>query len=166
MDIEKNLIWAVVYFGISLILYLWAVSAHHDFRMRNKLSSKKFMKRRCEYLWGEEIYWSDNERYIAKEVYIRKGNLLGKRYHKESVKTIMVLSGGLRINAERGGESHDIILHLGEAYEIYPGTRYSILALDGSRYIEISSYSINDNHLCNREKYDRQGHRNLSREND
>lgn len=167
MDSLENLIWACLYFGVSGILWIWAFRGYIEHERRRKIFSKKKVElKKREFLWGWEYSCGENKRYLVKHIFLKKRSLLGRRYHKESIITIWVISGSLHINAEREGESHDIILHSWEAYEIYPWTRYFISAVTDARYMEISSYSNNDNHLCSREKYDRQGHRNISRKDD
>lgn len=166
MGNEANLGWVIIYFAFSVLLYIWAAKAYFDYVSKARLFSKKISIKKQNFLWGEERQWTNNKKYIAKHVFLKRRSLLAKKYHKETIKTIFIVSGKLHLYAEKGSTFHDIILHPEEAYEIYPETHYLISAVTDARYIEISSYSINDNHSCNKEKHDRQRHRNSTRKYD
>lgn len=146
MRADTGLGWYLVYFILGILFYIYILKIYFNYLKNNKLLSRKIPITKEKFLWGEEEYWSNNKKYIAKNVFLNKKSIIAKKYHKNTIKTIFVISGKLQLFAEKGFSSHDIILYPGEVYEIYPETQYSISAITSVRYIEISSYEINDNY--------------------
>lgn len=161
-----NIAWILFYFILGIIFYIYIFKIYFDYLNKNNFFSKKVSIRKEKFLWGEEDCWTNNKKYIAKNIFLKKRSVIARKYHKNTVKTVFVISGSLHLYVEKSDKSHDIILHPEDAYEIYPETIYIISAITNVKYIEVSSYTINDTYTCKKDANDRQRHRNFTRKYD
>jgi len=157
--------WFGTYFILGIIFYLYFIRFYFYFLNKNKFLCKKIKIKEEKFLWGEENCWTNNRIYIAKNVFLKKNSLFNKSFHKNTIKTLFVVSGKMDIFVKKGNSSHIVTLLPKEAYEVYPETIYSISALTDVNYIEVSSNVNNDTYSCKKEKNDRQRYRDFTRKN-
>ena len=86
--------------------------------------------------WGHEIIWSNAKKFIAKKLFIRKGETLTEQSHFQTEKTILVESGLLTLIT--GGRERVMIP--GDCWNIRPGMTYQMDAPEGEVVLfEVSS---------------------------
>lgn len=96
--------------------------------------------------WGEEIWFADNDRYVAKFVYIVANKRLSLQYHKKKRKTLYLLDGHLLINL--GNKEYEI--NSAETpddervIDIVPNTIHRLKALADTTLLEVSSPETED----------------------
>jgi|TARA_R110000796_G_scaffold44505_6_gene108501 mannose-6-phosphate isomerase len=99
------------------------------------------MSRRIEKPWGYEEIWAETDSYVAKKIFIKKGNRLSSQYHKIKEETIYVLEGNLRLQFEE----HARLMILGETYHIKPGTIHRFCAdRNDVTLMEVSTPHLDD----------------------
>ena len=98
--------------------------------------------------WGQEIYWAPvgfGAKYAGKVLCIEAGSSLGKQYHKVKTRSILILSGKLKIEiTDNEGVPMYYYLDEGEAFHIEPMTIYQMTAFKDTQIIEMSTPELDD----------------------
>ena len=98
--------------------------------------------------WGHEIRFAQNDKYLGKILYIKKGCRLSRQYHEHKDETIFVNHGILIL--ELGDPSAETFqrktLEYGERFRILPGVIHRFCAPDDApvTLIEVSTPEIDD----------------------
>ena len=85
--------------------------------------------------WGHEIRFAQNDKYLGKILYIKKGCRLSRQYHEHKDETIFVNHGILIL--ELGDPSAETFqrktLGYGERFRILPGVIHRFCAPDDAQ---------------------------------
>jgi mannose-6-phosphate isomerase-like protein (cupin superfamily) len=98
--------------------------------------------------WGHEIRFAQNDKYLGKILYIKKGHRLSRQYHELKDETIFVQHGTLilELGSPDVSSFERKILGYGERFRILPGVIHRFCAPDDSpvTLIEVSTPEIDD----------------------
>jgi mannose-6-phosphate isomerase-like protein (cupin superfamily) len=95
--------------------------------------------------WGHELLWAQTERYVGKILHIKRGEALSLQYHRVKQETIMVLSGRIALEHFRDGEPpRTTELLPRQPFQIDPGLRHRMTALEDTDILEVSTPEIDD----------------------
>jgi mannose-6-phosphate isomerase-like protein (cupin superfamily) len=95
--------------------------------------------------WGHETIWAHTDRYVGKILHVRAGESLSLQYHQKKEETIRILSGLLRLEVGREGESlRAVELRPGDGWHIVPGLRHRMTALEDTDVLEVSTPELDD----------------------
>ena len=98
--------------------------------------------------WGHEIRFAQNEKYLGKILFIRKGQRLSRQYHELKDETIFVQHGTLILELGSPDVSSFVrkTLHYGDRFRILPGVIHRFCAPDDApvTLIEVSTPEIDD----------------------
>ena len=98
--------------------------------------------------WGHEIRFAQNEKYLGKILFIRKGQRLSRQYHELKDETIFVQHGTLilELGSPGVGSFETKTLHYGERFRILPGVihRFCAPSETSVTLIEVSTPEIDD----------------------
>lgn len=95
--------------------------------------------------WGKEDWIHNDERYCGKVLTLFRHKYMSYHYHKKKHETFYLLSGKVFVTL---GDLQDeffriptkmFIMYPGEVLEIPPNTPHSVLALDDSAIMEVST---------------------------
>ncbi len=88
--------------------------------------------------WGYEKIVVDNEKYLVKELYLKKGFKTSLHYHPNKDESMHILSGEGYIEYTDNGKSTDPASK-GKVIRIKPNTKHSIVATSNLRIFEYST---------------------------
>ena len=113
---------------------------------------------RVEKPWGYELHWAKTERYVGKILHINKGHALSLQYHNRKDETVMVWSGKLLYEIDRGAGAglEKIELGPGERIHVPPTTIHRMTALEDTDVFEVSTPELDDV-VRLEDRYGRQG---------
>jgi len=98
--------------------------------------------------WGHEIRFAQNDKYLGKILYIKKGHRLSRQYHEFKDETIFVHHGTLILELGCPGVSsfESRTLNYGERFRILPGVIHRFCAPSDTSVtlIEVSTPEIDD----------------------
>ena len=95
--------------------------------------------------WGHETIWAVTDRYVGKILHVRAGESLSLQYHQKKEETIRILSGLLRLEVGREGESlRAVELRPGDGWHIVPGLRHRMTAVEDTDVLEVSTPELDD----------------------
>jgi mannose-6-phosphate isomerase-like protein (cupin superfamily) len=95
--------------------------------------------------WGYEKIWAENERYVGKTLFVRKGERLSLQLHRVKDETIYIVRGQLRLTLEGDdGELEYYELRPGEARRIPPGRRHRFQGIEDCELVEVSTPELDD----------------------
>ena len=98
--------------------------------------------------WGHEIRFAQNDKYLGKILYIKKGRRLSRQYHVLKDETIFVQQGVLTLELGSPDVSsfETKTLHYGDRFRILPGVihRFCAPADAPVTLIEVSTPEIDD----------------------
>ena len=98
--------------------------------------------------WGHEIRFAQNEKYLGKILFIRKGQRLSRQYHELKDETIFVQHGTLilELGSPDVSSFETKTLHYGDRFRILPGVIHRFCAPDDApvTLIEVSTPEIDD----------------------
>lgn len=95
--------------------------------------------------WGHELWWAQNDDYVAKVLHIKQGHSLSLQYHQEKRETFMLISGAITIEFfEEGQTPQTIKLGLRTPFHVEPGLRHRMTADADSELVEVSTPQVND----------------------
>ena len=101
--------------------------------------------RSIEKPWGNELIWTNNEKYVAKILTIMPGQKLSRKYHREKDETIYVMQGTLVLEIGYEDDMIRMICHTGYSRRIMPGEIHRFAApSSGCVLIEVSSPELDD----------------------
>ncbi len=90
--------------------------------------------------WGEELIWTQTERYVGKVITIEAGRRLSLQYHEQKDESILIISGRLRLYLEGDdGVIGSVELGPGDHRRIAVGRRHRFEAIDRTELVEVSS---------------------------
>jgi mannose-6-phosphate isomerase len=99
---------------------------------------------RVEKPWGYELHWAKTDRYVGKILHIDKGHALSLQYHNQKDETVMVWSGKLLYEIDRGNGLEQIELGPGQRIHVSPKTIHRMTALEDTDVFEVSTPEIDD----------------------
>jgi mannose-6-phosphate isomerase-like protein (cupin superfamily) len=98
--------------------------------------------------WGHEIRFAQNDKYLGKILYIKKGHRLSRQYHELKDETIFVQHGTLilELGSPDVSSFETKTLNYGERFRILPGVIHRFCAPDDApvTLIEVSTPEIDD----------------------
>lgn len=100
--------------------------------------------------WGEELIWTNTDKYIGKLLIIKLGEELSLQYHEKKTETLLVLDGKLEVTYGQPGMLGTYTLTKGDTIHLEPGTvhKFKAIGTDENQVdvllIEVSSYFPND----------------------
>ena len=98
--------------------------------------------------WGHEIRFAQNEKYLGKILFIRKGQRLSRQYHELKDETIFVQHGTLilELGSPDVSSFETKTLNYGDRFRILPGVIHRFCAPDDApvTLIEVSTPEIDD----------------------
>lgn len=98
--------------------------------------------------WGHEIRFAQNQKYLGKILFIKKGHRLSRQYHELKDETIFVQRGTLILELGLPDVSsfERKTLGYGERFRILPGVIHRFCAPDDApvTLIEVSTPEIDD----------------------
>jgi mannose-6-phosphate isomerase-like protein (cupin superfamily) len=98
--------------------------------------------------WGHEIRFAQNDKYLGKILYIKKGHRLSRQYHELKDETIFVQHGTLilELGSPDVSSFERKILGYGERFRILPGVIHRFCSSDDGpvTLIEVSTPEIDD----------------------
>ena len=68
---------------------------------------------RVEKPWGYELHWAKTDRYVGKILHIQAGHALSLQFHRKKDETILLWSGRMRFEIDRGGGRQHLDLEPG-----------------------------------------------------
>ena len=92
--------------------------------------------------WGYELWLHNDENYCGKVLHFNKGKGCSFHYHKLKTETFYLQSGLMLIKHSQGDnmrEAQETILSPGDVFEVPPGLRHRMIALEDSELIEFST---------------------------
>ena len=99
---------------------------------------------RVEKPWGYELHWAKTDRYVGKILHIDKGHALSLQYHNMKDETVMVWSGKLLYEIDRGAGLEKIELGPGQRIHVSPKTIHRMTALEDTDVFEVSTPELDD----------------------
>jgi quercetin dioxygenase-like cupin family protein len=99
---------------------------------------------RVEKPWGYELRWAKTDRYVGKIIHVNAGHALSLQYHNVKDETILLWSGKLLFEIDRGSGLEARELAPGEKVHITPGTIHRMTAIEDSDIFEVSTPELYD----------------------
>ncbi|MFL5276974.1 MAG: cupin domain-containing protein [Myxococcales bacterium] len=100
---------------------------------------------RVEKPWGHELIWARTDRYVGKILHVCAGQALSLQYHERKDETIHVLTGTVRFQTGREGETlGERMLEPGESFRIRPLTLHRMIAITDCDILEASTPELDD----------------------
>jgi mannose-6-phosphate isomerase-like protein (cupin superfamily) len=94
--------------------------------------------------WGHELHWALTDRYVGKVLHVKAGHALSLQYHERKDETILLWSGRILMEVQKGGTLTGYEMKPGERLHITPGTVHRMTALEDSDIIEVSTPELDD----------------------
>ena len=106
--------------------------------------SKKEMK--INKPWGWERWISVNEKYVMKQLFMKKGNRCSLQYHEKKHETLYMQEGEMKmtIGTIDNPRKNEVILKPDEHYIIEPFTVHQCEAVTDILYLEASTPELED----------------------
>lgn len=95
--------------------------------------------------WGHEVIIEQNENYVLKELYMKKGNCCSLQYHEFKKETFYLVKGKLKFTS--GSDINSLkeeIINPGESLTIDPLVIHRMEAIEDSLYLEASTNFLDD----------------------
>jgi mannose-6-phosphate isomerase len=95
--------------------------------------------------WGYELLWAWGSRYAAKILHIEAGRRLSLQLHRVKEETLLLVRGRLVMELEGpdgGMERHEALP--GRVFQIPPGRKHRLAALETCDVLEASSPELED----------------------
>ncbi len=109
------------------------------------MSAADYEPKRVEKPWGHEIWWAATDAYAGKILAVNAGQQLSLQLHRRKDESSYLLSGRLRLTR---GPSEDELeereIGPGTAWRNQPGEVHTILALEDSVVLEVSTPDLDD----------------------
>lgn len=99
---------------------------------------------RVEKPWGYELRWAETAQYVGKVIHITKGHALSLQYHEEKEETILLWSGRLKFEIQRGDERTEFEMQPGERVHVTPRTVHRMTAVEDCDVFEVSTPQLDD----------------------
>jgi len=90
--------------------------------------------------WGYEIWFAEEEKYVGKLLFVKRGERLSLQYHEVKDETLYILSGlaEFYINDELN------VMVTGDSIHLPPLTKHRIKAIHDTFIIEVSTPEVDD----------------------
>ena len=103
------------------------------------------MIRQVKKPWGHEEIWAENDAYVGKILFIKKGHRLSLQHHVVKLETIRVTQGIMCLELEdENGMINKIELSPGDVCDILPGRKHRMSAITDCEVFEVSTPHLND----------------------
>ena len=93
--------------------------------------------------WGWEKIVEQNNKYVVKELFMKKDHCCSRQYHEYKTETIYVLQGKLKISIGNG-EPKNKIYNATDRVTIYPQTIHRMYGETDCLYLECSTTELDD----------------------
>lgn len=90
--------------------------------------------------WGHEVWFAENDKYAGKILHINKGFRLSLQYHKVKHETLYISTGKCKMTIN----DRIVLAGPGECFEIKPGTKHRIEAINECEIFEVSTSQLDD----------------------
>ncbi|HVU05310.1 MAG TPA: cupin domain-containing protein [Polyangiaceae bacterium] len=100
--------------------------------------------RRVEKPWGHELIWAETDRYVAKMLFVAKGQRLSRQYHRKKDETFFVETGELTLEIGQAPSIQTLELKPGDSFHCPPGTVHRMVGKTDVRVFEVSTPEIDD----------------------
>jgi mannose-6-phosphate isomerase-like protein (cupin superfamily) len=94
--------------------------------------------------WGYELHWAKTDRYVGKVLHVDAGQALSLQYHNLKDETIMLWSGRLRFEIQRGDQTEEFEMTPGDRIHVPPKTIHRLTAVEDCDLIEVSTPELDD----------------------
>ncbi|MHB1981133.1 MAG: sugar phosphate nucleotidyltransferase [Sulfobacillus sp.] len=94
--------------------------------------------------WGAEYVWARTDRYAAKLLFVRAGEILSLQYHIKKQETMWVISGNGIVEID----GSPIAIGPGDVFTIGPGTLHRVEAYADLSVVEASTPELDDIVRC------------------
>ena len=95
--------------------------------------------------WGWEMLWTLTARYAAKIIYIRRGQEVALRYHREKEESFFLRTGRVIFELEdEQGKLRERWLEPGDSQHVPAGRLHRVIALEDSELLGVSTPEIDD----------------------
>ncbi len=100
--------------------------------------------RRVDKPWGYEIIWAETERYVAKVLFIRRGQRLSRQFHRKKDETFFVESGEMLLEIGEPASIEARQMTKGDTFHCSPGTVHRMIGQTDVRVFEVSTPELDD----------------------
>jgi len=103
------------------------------------------MYKKIEKPWGYEEILENNENYVVKRLFMKKGHKCSLQYHEYKKETFMLLSGLLKFTHGFSEQTlQDTEFKVGDYFTVDPRYIHRMEALEDSLYLECSTNQLDD----------------------
>ncbi len=106
--------------------------------------------------WGYELHWAVTDRYVGKVLHVNAGHALSLQYHVKKEETILLWTGRLLFEIQRGDDLARIDMAPGDRIHVRPGTVHRMTAIEDCDIFEVSTPELDDV-VRLEDRYGRQG---------
>ncbi len=99
---------------------------------------------RVEKPWGYELHWAKTDRYVGKVLHIQAGHALSLQFHRKKDETILLWSGRMRFEIDRGSGPQQLDLEPGHSVHVAPGDVHRMIAVEDCDVFEVSTPELDD----------------------
>ena len=99
---------------------------------------------RVEKPWGYELHWAKTDRYVGKILHIRAGHALSLQFHRKKDETILLWTGRMRFEIDRGNGPQHLDLEPGQSVHVAPGDVHRMTAIEDCDVFEVSTPELDD----------------------
>ncbi len=94
--------------------------------------------------WGYELHWAKTDRYVGKILHVNAGHALSLQYHNRKEETILLWSGRLLFEIEKGSELARIEMKPLDRVHVAPKTVHRMTAIEDCDIFEVSTPELDD----------------------
>ena len=95
--------------------------------------------------WGREEVFAQNESYVGKILFVRKGEALSLQFHERKTETLRILDGQLELATGDDPQHLDVLcLDPGDVFHIGPGLVHRMVGLTNCSILEVSTPELDD----------------------
>lgn len=100
--------------------------------------------RRVEKPWGHEVIWAETDRYVAKVLFIKKGESLSRQYHQKKDETFFIETGEMLLEIGEPPSLRRLEMKPGDTFHCPPGTIHRMRGTTDVRVFEVSTPELDD----------------------
>jgi len=100
--------------------------------------------RRVEKPWGHEVIWAETDRYVAKVLFIKRGESLSRQYHLRKDETFFVETGEMRLEIGEPPDARVLEMKPGDTFHCPPKTVHRMVGKTDVRVFEVSTPELDD----------------------
>lgn len=94
--------------------------------------------------WGYELLWAHTKDYVAKVLFIKKGESLSLQFHREKEETLYLESGECLFEAGTEQDLKKRVMKPGDVFHVPPGLIHRMTAVVDCRFFEVSTTQLSD----------------------